>query len=94
MLPLDKNVQDCTMLQFGDDIIICHSDNDLRNISKMLSKEVGKMNAFLEESRLEMAPDKFCLFSENKKIRSTSWEITMNDILYRSVTCPHRNNIQ
>jgi hypothetical protein len=61
MPPLDKNVQDCTVLQIADNIIIYHSDNDSRNISKTLSKEVGKINTFLEQSGLEMAPDK-CKF--------------------------------
>jgi hypothetical protein len=66
---LDKNVHDCTVPPFPDDIVIYHSDNEPRNISKTVSKEIGKMNAFLEKSGLEMAPDKckFCLFSKTRK---------------------------
>jgi hypothetical protein len=73
MSPLDKNVQDCTLLQFADDIVIYHSDSNPRNILKTLSKEIGKINAILVDSGLEMAPDKF------SKIRSTSWEVTINN---------------
>jgi hypothetical protein len=69
MSPPEKNVRDCTVLQFANDIVIYHPDNDHRNISKTLCNEVGEVKAVLEESGLQVAFDKreFCSLVKTRR---------------------------
>jgi ribonuclease HI len=88
MAPTNGSVRgDCTLLQFADDIALYYSDKDPGTITTKLAEGIHDLNAFLTESGLELAPDKcqFCLFSKNRKVRTTPWHIPIGNAVSKSV---------
>ncbi|XP_034936031.1 uncharacterized protein [Chelonus insularis] len=73
-------VEDCKILQFADDVCIYAVDKDPKKVLKAVSESVHKIIPFLNDSGLELAPEKcqLIVFSSDPKIATKSWCIKIN----------------